>query len=527
MAEIITISFKGVSRKCYAGQLVIKVKPDLTKNPTQIAPLIEEILGRSVRILKPFDARGMGLIEIGKETNLPDAAATLEKNQNIVFAEPNDVTKVGSVPSITPNDPLFAQQWGLMKIQAPAAWGVTQGSGDVVIAVIDTGIPMMGSPPKLSHEDLSDPSRIFLGTNQIDSTTLPIDDYGHGTHVAGIAAAQSNNGKGIAGVNWKCHIFICKAFDKQGSGSSFDLYKAAQEAIAFAKTKKWRLVINYSGGSRNYSSTSEEVAKIVQEGGALLCASAGNDASTVGYPAAFSTHLNGTVRYANVIAVSATTRDDGIASFSNRGIQINVAAPGVDILSSMPNYHVTMNDPPESKQMNYDFLDGTSMACPFVTGLAALVWGIAPNLTASQVREHLQSTALDLPPPGRDPFFGFGRINAYTAVHPEQPPPPPVNPWEDPNVRQWIDEWIQQADRCLKKKHPAAYIDRWGRACGNFGSSTVACNQSPQPSHLGPYYFIWFEDKWVPGCEYFAYTPREYIEKRRSGASFSSLAKCK
>lgn len=407
----------------------------------------------------------------------------------------------------------------------PAAWAITQGGDNAVIAIIDSGIAMSGSPPTLSHEDLNNTNRFFLGTNYISPDLPPIDDHGHGTHVTGIAVAEGNNSKGIAGINWKCRIFVCKVFDRHGTGANFNLYKAVQESVTFARTKNWRLVINYSGESRVYANIMEEVARVVQQGEALLCAAAGNDSSTVGYPAALSTHNDGSVWYANIIAVSATTRGDDLASFSNHGIQINVAAPGVDILSTLPNYHVTLNDPPVNKQMNYDILSGTSMATPIVSGLAALVWSTALNLTPSQLRERFQITAVDLPPTGRDSSFGYGRVNAFAAVNPTQVPiPPPINPWDDPTIQKWLDEWIHQADRCLKKKYPAAYIDKWGRGCGNFGSTTVNCNDNPAPSGWSPYRYLWSNNI---DAQYYSYRIREYVSRRQAGESFESLARCK
>lgn len=524
--KIVKISFKGKTRECFAGQIIVKIDDEIVRDPEEIPNLLSEILGeRSFRIITPFDERGVGLIDVG-DKDLEQTAFILEQRKEIIFAEPNYVTRASSIPAITPVDPLFPQQPSLLIIQAPAAWAFFQGSDDVVISVIDSGIPMTGTPPALSHEDLSNPNRFFLGTNYIVPGTPPLDDHGHGTHVAGIAAAESNNNKGIAGVNWKCRVFVCKVFDSKGAGSNFSLYKAVQESIAFAQAKNWRLVINYNGQSRGYAAIMEEIGKTVQQGKALLCAAAGNDTSTVGYPAALSTFDSGNVWYENVVAVSATTNGDELASFSNRGIQINVAAPGVDILSTLPNYKVTLNDPPSNKQLNYDKLSGTSMATPIVSGLAALVWGKFPSLTPSQLRERLQKTAVDLPPPGRDPSFGYGRVNAFSALTaPTTPDPiPQPNPWDDPSIKQWLNEWVRQADRCLKKKYPGAYVDQWGRGCGNFGNTTVHCNQSPAPPGWTPHQYLWSNNA---SAMYYAYRVREYITRRQAGDSFSALEKCK
>lgn len=325
-------------------------------------------------------------------------------------------------------------------------------------------------------------------------------------------------------MNWKCRLLACKVFDAQGNGSVFALYRAVLESIGFARARNWRLVINYSGRSRDLSATHEEIARAVQEAGALLCAAAGNDSAAVGYPAALSTRPDGSPWYRNILAVSATTRGDELASFSNRGIQINVAAPGVDILSTLPNYPV-----PISPQLNYGTLSGTSMATPIVSGIAALVWAAAPTLSAVQVGERIQASALDLGAPGRDPLFGFGRVNAFAAVRPAPipappPAPPPPPPWENPVVRPLIDEWLQQDDRCVKKVYPAAYVDRWGRLCGTIGNTYNSCNQPPDhPAGWDSYHYLWHHNG-LP--RFYAFRVIEYVERRLKSESFSALARC-
>ena len=522
--RIVTVNFRGQPRKCIAGQLIVKLRPDLARDREDVKRIIGHILGPAVpfRVLVPFDARGIGLIEWSEDADLESVATRLEESPEVVYAEPNDVTQVSGDPTVTPADPLFPQQWSLLTIQAPAAWAITKGSDDVLIAVLDTGLAMAGNPPVLSHEDLKNPGRFFLGGNYISPGSPPLDDHGHGTHVAGIAGAESNNGRGITGINWKCRVLACKIFAAQGGGSVLALYQATVESINFARARGWRLVINYSGQSRNYSATHEEIARVVQDGNALLCAAAGNDTAAVGYPAALSTRPDGSSWYSNILAVSATTRGDDLASFSNRGIQINVAAPGEDILSTLPNYPV-----PISPQLNYGALSGTSMATPIVSGVAALVWAVVPTLTAAQVGARIQATAVDLGTPGRDPFFGFGRVNALAAVRPAPtPPPPPVlPPWQDPVIRPLIDEWLQQKDRCVKKVYPRCYVDRWGRMCGNTGSPLLLCNQDPtHPPGTDSHWYVW-HNAWQEG--YYSFKLTEYVSRRLRGESFSSLAKCK
>jgi subtilisin family serine protease len=521
--RIVKILFKGQMRECIEGQLIVKVKPDIAKDANHINQLLSNTLGSKVsfRVVEPFDENGIGLVEFGKDRDIALVAETLEKSPEILYAEPNDVTRISGAPSVAPSDPLFSQQWSLLTIQAPATWALTQGSSNVVIAVLDTGLPMAGNPPVLSHEDLNDQIRFFLGGNYISPGTPPIDRQGHGTHVAGIAAAEGNNGTGISGVNWRCRVLACKVFDDSpvGNGSVFSVYRATQESINFARSMGARLVINYSGGGTAYTVTYEEIARIVQSAGALFCAAAGNDyGGPVHYPAALSTRPDGSVWYPNIIAVSATTRGDELAAFSNRGVQVNVSAPGEDILSTFPNYPVS-----GTTYTNYGVLNGTSMATPIVSGVASLVWSREPNLAASQVRERLQATAVDLGIPGRDALFGFGRVNAFAAVQPIPipPPPPPPDPWTDPVVRQWIDEWIRQQDRCVKQVFPMCYVDRWGRMCGGH----INCTPNPDhPPGWDNYHYLWHHN-WCP--KYYSFSVRGYVERRRRGESPESLARCK
>jgi hypothetical protein len=201
----------------------------------------------------------------------------------------------------------------------------------------------------------------------------------------------------------------------------------------------------------------------------------------------------------------------------------------VDILSTLPNYRVTLNDPPANRLLNYDVMPGTSMATPLVSGTAALVWTARPELTAAQVRERIQAVALDLGAPGRDPLFGFGRVNAFAAVNPTppqppQPTPPTTPPWAQPTVRGFLDEWVRQADRCLKRKFPRAYVDRYGRGCGDFGSTFVHCNQTPGPPFWDSYRYLWENDV---GQQLYPYRVRDYVTRRLGGQSFSDLATCR
>ncbi len=308
------------------------------------------------------------------------------------YIEPN--LKVQA--QFTPNDPYWSLQWGPQKIEADWAWNTTEGSSSVLVAVVDTGIDY-------THPDLA-ANYVPLGYDWVNNDADPLDDFGHGTHCAGIIAGVLNNSVGIAGTA-QVHIMAEKVLDNGGYG----YWDWVANGIVHA-TDQGANIISMSLGGYGDSELVHDAIKYAYNAGVLLIAAAGNDnTNTKSYPAA----------YPEVIAVAATDQNDNNAYFSNWGDWIGLAAPGVDIYSTMPTYTVTMNYMGYS--MNYEYMSGTSMACPCVAGVAALVWSLYPNKTRDWVRKWLQTTADDLGSPGFDPYYGFGRVNARKAV--EQKPP--------------------------------------------------------------------------------------------------------
>lgn len=295
----------------------------------------------------------------------------------IKYIEPNAKYNAHFVP----NDPYWSLQWGPQKINADYAWNTTIGTHDIRVAVIDTGVDW-------HHPDLIE-NYIPLGYDWVNDDPDPMDDNGHGTHCAGIISATLNNGIGIAGVA-QVQIIAEKALDRYGSGAE----DALAQAIIHAVQQNVSIISMSWGGNFN-SSLLYEAIKFAYESGVLLVASAGNarsDAKT--YPAA----------YDEVIAVSATDQYDKPAFFTNHGEWIELAAPGVQIYSTVPSN-------------SYDYKSGTSMSCPHVSGVAALIWSRFPNMTRDQVRFHLRYTTDDLGNMGFDEYYGYGRINAMKAVN--------------------------------------------------------------------------------------------------------------
>jgi len=292
------------------------------------------------------------------------------------YVEPNFKYNVDFVP----NDPYWNQQWGPTKIGVDKAWNTTTGDPSILVAVIDTGVDW-------DHPDLV-ANYVPLGYDWVNNDTDPMDDHGHGTHCAGIIAASLNNSIGIAGIA-QVHIMAEKAINEHGIGDEASLANAIIHAV-----DQGAKILSNSWGDTQESELIHNAIKYAYDQDVLVVAAAGNWASKVKmYPAA----------YDEVVAVTATNQTDSPASFTSFGNWVELAAPGVKIYSTMYD-----ND--------YANLSGTSMACPHVSGVAALAWSMFPNATRNWIRQWLHYTADDLGEPGFDEYYGYGRINAEKAV---------------------------------------------------------------------------------------------------------------
>jgi subtilisin family serine protease len=300
----------------------------------------------------------------------------------------------------TPSDPDFDKQWAHGVVRSGDAWDTTTGSAEVTIAIIDSGIDE-------THPDLS--ARIDAGYDFVDNDADPHDLHGHGTHVAGIAAAVTDNGVGVAGMDWQARIMPIRVLDANGDGWT----EGVADGITWAYTHGAQ-VLNLSLGGSSTDPALEDAIAQAHSSGSLVVAAMGNDDSGVAnYPAA----------YDHVLAVAATGPNDQRAHYSSYGAHCDVAAPGGEmsfyhdpdgIYSTMPTYWVTMND--EYFDQDYDYVHGTSQAAPHVSGLAALIWSLDASLSPDEVQNTIQSTAVDLGSPGWDQYFGHGRIDALAAV---------------------------------------------------------------------------------------------------------------
>lgn len=306
----------------------------------------------------------------------------------------------------TPNDPAFSELtkvYGLNMVEAPRAWDVGSGSADVILAILDTGL-------NAGHVEFAD--RVVAGYDFINEDDDPNDDHGHGTHVAGIAAAAAGNGEGSAGVCPSCKIMPIKVLDGGNRGT----WGTVAAGIYFAVDHGAR-VINLSLGASATSRTLEDAVAYAQEHDVIIVASSGNAASSLPYyPAAIPW----------VVAVGATNDVDALWPFSNTGDHIDLTAPGYRIYSTYYDL---------SSSGGYAYMTGTSMASPFVTGLVGLVAGLDGELTATEIIDLMTTNADDLGDEGKDPSFGYGRINAYTTLvaanggeAPDPKPDPPDVP---------------------------------------------------------------------------------------------------
>jgi len=322
----------------------------------------------------------------------PNAAALLAKMPGVISVEDDaKVFAFGKPSKPAPEQPKQEMDWGVKRIGADLVWDESSTAAGIKVAILDTGID-------LSHPDLVD--NIKRGINIIRPSKSENDDNGHGTHVAGIVAA-ANNEIGVVGVGHKAELYGVKVLDRSGSGWTSDIIKGIEWCV-----NNGMQVVNMSFGSKYYNESFENAVRAAYDKGLVMVAAAGNsgpDENTVAYPA----------KYGEVIAVSATDKSDNIASWSSRGSEVELAAPGSNINSTY-------------KDGTYKILSGTSMAAPHVAGVAALLLAVPVPAAydangdgwwnPDEVRSSLRAAADDLGEPGFDNWYGFGLVNAKASV---------------------------------------------------------------------------------------------------------------
>ncbi|MEE8574099.1 MAG: S8 family serine peptidase, partial [Thermodesulfobacteriota bacterium] len=332
-------------------------------------------------------------------------------------------------PYLTPNDEYYSYQWGLPTINLPLAWDITTGAASVIVAVVDTGVI-------LTHPDLA--GKLTSGYDFIQSTATSNDGDGidpdpddpgtglagptifHGTHVSGIVGAATNNTTGVAGISWGSMIMPVRALSALG-GTTYDIMQGVSFAAGLANDSGTLPptsadIINLSIGGGGFSQAEQDLYTTVRGAGIIIIAAAGNESTTSPvYPASYN----------NVVSVSAVDIEKNAAYYSNSGATIDVAAPGgnTHIDTDGDGYadgvlNAAGDDSSGTINPAYVFLQGTSMATPHVSGVAALMKSVYPAMTPADFDTFLLNGDIteDLGSAGRDDIFGHGLIDAYKAV---------------------------------------------------------------------------------------------------------------
>jgi thermitase len=358
------------------------------------------LVGRAAGLLKTLGrVTGVGAQVVRVAGDPAEVAAELNRSGSVLYAEPNYIYRA----AVTPNDPRFGEQYALnntgpgVDINAPEGWELAFGTdafsttqNSAKIGFVDTGI-------QAGHEDLSGKVANCAGVRSFgillglfaDPTIVANkcgDDNGHGTHVAGTAAASTNNGRGIAGVAFNSQLAVCKALDSAGAGP----VAGVANCIMYLANNGAKVISMSLGGP---ASTTLKNAVSAASQNALLVAASGNTGNgTPNYPAA----------YPEVVSVAAVDRNGARASFSTFNSDVEVAAPGVDITSTWNNG-------------GYNTISGTSMATPHAAGIAAIIAGRTDGGPAAW-RQKLDSSVEGSG--GRSPEIGFGRLSLLKAVSP-------------------------------------------------------------------------------------------------------------
>ena len=376
----------------------------------------------AARVTKEYNiVRGLSLVKLPGDVAVKDALVTLNNTPGVLYAEPDYKLKVMSAPQIVPNDPRFSELWGLNNtgqsggtpdadIDAPEAWDIATGTNEVIVAVIDTGVdythPDLASNMWVNTAELNGIAGVdddgngyiddIYGYDFCNNDGNPMDDHYHGTHCAGTIGAIGNNGQGVAGVCWNVKIMALKFLDAGGSGYTDDAIECVQYAVLMGA----KLSSNSWGGG-GYSQAMKDAIDAAGNANQLFIAAAGNGYGNnndinPAYPASYTSE--------NIIAVMATDKYDSMSGFSNYGpTSVDIGAPGTDILSCQPG-------------SSYQYLSGTSMATPHVSGAAALIWSVYPSMSYQEVKNILLQTVDEIPSLSGK-CVSEGRLNLFNAVN--------------------------------------------------------------------------------------------------------------
>ena len=402
LSRIMTVDKTDLS-KVKDRQLIIKLRNADEVNKLDLTPLGLQL------VQTPANIRGIIVTRIPEDVDFDSKLLKLQAHPLFESVEPNYLVTA----AVIPNDSLFDKQWYLPHINAPSAWDLYQGSSDIIVAILDTGV-------NYNHPDLGD--RIWINSAELENgidddgngyiddiygycTTTPkdsfspydpMDDNGHGTMVAGIIAASANNSAGIAGIDWNCKILPVKVLDSTGEGTTFSVIAGIDYAIA-----QGAAIINMSYGASTDSVDERDAIWDAYQAGVTLVAASGNKNTDIAYPA----------KYMPVISVGSTGSTDQCSSFSNYGEGLDIAAPGEEIFTTVLNN-------------NYSSGRGTSFSAPVVTGVLSLLQGQNQAITPREAERLLESSAF-MPSPYENSewnyYYGYGRIDAAAALRQSLP----------------------------------------------------------------------------------------------------------
>jgi thermitase len=410
---------EGPQRKYATGEIIVKLQDQATQ-----ADLRALNARNDASVEEDLPSSDVNVVDLPQDLTVQEAVQTYEASPDVEYAEPN----FKLYPTATPNDPSFNRLWGMNNtgqtgtldadIDAPEAWNVSTGNPTTVVAVIDEGID-------INHPDLKD--NIWRNPDEVPGDGVDNDGNGyvddingydfanddasvydpdpitgkgdeHGTHVAGTIAATGNNGVGVTGANWDAQVASLKFLGANGGYTS-----DAVEAVNYA-VKERIPISNNSWGGGGYSQSLRDAIARADAAGHLFVAAAGNGgADGVGDNNDATPHYPSNYDVPNVISVAATDNRDALASFSNYGNNtVDLAAPGVDILSTLPGNR-------------YGYYSGTSMATPHVTGVAALIKSQTPTADDAQLKGQILQF-VDKKSNLTNRTTSDGRLNALRAL---------------------------------------------------------------------------------------------------------------
>ena len=388
-----------IQHETAADEILVTLAPDADSNQTM------QQMNALGAVAHTMDALHTLHIRLKHGANRDAVLARLRKQSGVVAAEANGIVRAADI--VLPNDPYISgtqeQQWGPLRTGTNLAWSIWKpcNTKPVIIAIVDTGVD--STHPDLVNMMLRDANGNVIGHNTLTGQDGPaLDDDWHGTHCAGVAAAQTNNGTGIAGMaGWTgsstlsdtTHVKVMpvKVLDNSGNGTN----QSVADGITWAADHGAN-IISLSLGAADSSYVLSQAVSYAWSKGCLVCAAAGNYGMTARFYPAY---------YPNVLSVAATVNNasDSLASYSEYGTWVKIAAPGDNICSTIPG-------------SGYASASGTSMATPHVAGLAALIWAQNPRLTNQQVYNYIVGTADKYPANANPIAAGGGRINSYAAI---------------------------------------------------------------------------------------------------------------